>query len=72
MAKEFFQSKAWPYEEFNVISDLNAQREMIEATGQMGVPVIMINDKVIVGFDRQSIDEAMKTPGNGQDLKAAA
>lgn len=60
MAKEYFQSKGVQYAEANVILDMAAQKEMIEKTGQYGVPVIDINGKIILGFDRQAIDNALK------------
>jgi glutaredoxin-like YruB-family protein len=59
LAKEYFKSKNVDYSEVNVISDVAAQKEMIEKTGQFGVPVININGKFIIGFDREKIDSAL-------------
>ena len=39
------------FEEFDVRDDQNARDEMIRASGQMGVPVIIIGDEVVIGFD---------------------
>lgn len=66
-AKEFFQKNGITYEEFDVSVDLSRRQEMIEKSGQMGVPVIMIRDEdggekqptVIVGFDRAHLSEAL-------------
>ena len=55
MAKAYFQEHAVQYEEFDVASNLEKRREMIEKSGQMGVPVIIIDDEVIVGFDEPRI-----------------
>ena len=55
MAKDFFTSKGFPYEDFNVSIDLDKRKEMVEKSGQMGVPVIEIGDKLIVGFDKPKI-----------------
>lgn len=59
MAKDYFKSKNIAYEEFNVVSDAKAREEMIKKSGQMGVPVLDINGKIIVGFNKQEIDSAL-------------
>lgn len=60
LAKEFFKSHGVAYEEFNVGSDLAKRAEMIEKSGQMGVPVIMIDDEIIVGFNEPKIAEVLE------------
>ncbi|MBI4086976.1 glutaredoxin family protein [Candidatus Kaiserbacteria bacterium] len=50
-AKEFFKEHNVKYEDFNVAENMEKRKEMIEMTGQMGVPVIKIGDDIIVGFD---------------------
>jgi glutaredoxin-like YruB-family protein len=60
MAKQYFKSKNIDYEEVDVSSDIEAAREMIEKTGQMGVPVIEIGDKIIIGFNKPAIERALK------------
>jgi glutaredoxin-like YruB-family protein len=59
MAKDYFNSKKWEYEEYDVTKDIEKQKEMIKKTGQMGVPVIDIDGKIIIGFDKPKIDELM-------------
>lgn len=59
MAKQFFKSKNVKYKEVNVGNDPQAAREMIEKSGQMGVPVIEIEDKIIIGFNRSAIEKAL-------------
>lgn len=58
-AKEFFKENDIPYEDFNVAEDIEKRKEMIEMTGQMGVPVIKIGDSLIVGFDEAKIRELL-------------
>jgi glutaredoxin-like YruB-family protein len=58
-AKSYFKSRNVQYEEFNVKENLKAREEMIEKSGQKGVPVIEIGDTIIVGFDQEAIDEAL-------------
>ncbi len=55
LAKDFFKEKDIAYTEYNVGSDLEKRKEMIEKSGQMGVPVIIIGDELIVGFDKPKI-----------------
>ena len=56
-AKEYFQSKGMTWEEYDVMSDVARREEMIKKSGQLGVPVIDIDGKVVIGFDRPKINE---------------
>ena len=53
MAKEFFAKNNIKYEEFNVAEDLKAREEMVQKSGQLGVPVIDIDGQVVVGFNEE-------------------
>jgi glutaredoxin len=59
MAKEYLSSKGFFYQDFDVSSDKAALDEMIKISGQMGVPVIVINGQTLIGFDRNRIDELL-------------
>jgi glutaredoxin 3 len=59
-AKEYFKKNNVTYTEYDVASDETRRKEMIDKTGQLGVPVITIGDAVIVGFDQEAIDAALK------------
>ena len=59
MAKEFFAKHNITYEDFNVAQDLKAQEEMIQKSHQLGVPVIDVDGKIYVGFDRKTLAEAL-------------
>jgi glutaredoxin-like YruB-family protein len=58
-AKAFFEENGVEYEDFNVAENAEKRTEMIDMTGQMGVPVIHIGDDVIVGFDEGKIRELL-------------
>ena len=58
-AKEFFTENNVPFTEHNVATDLAKRKEMIEKSGQMGVPVICVDDKLIVGFDEPKLRELL-------------
>ncbi len=60
MAKEYFVKNGVKYEEFNVAADLKAREEMFNKSRQMGVPVIDVDGKIIVGFDQEALEEALK------------
>ena len=59
MTKEHLKEKNVEFEDIDVSSDPEKAAEMIDKSGQMGVPVIEINGKIIVGFDKNAIDEAL-------------
>jgi glutaredoxin 3 len=59
MAKEFFKSKGINYQEFNVAADDAAREEMVQKSGQLGVPVIDIEGEIFVGFNRNEIEKAV-------------
>ncbi|MCX6814289.1 MAG: thioredoxin family protein [Candidatus Aenigmarchaeota archaeon] len=59
MAKDFLKQNGVQFEDINVAENHQAAHEMIEKSGQMGVPVIEINGKMIVGFDREAIKKAL-------------
>ena len=60
-AKEYFKSKNVPYTEFNVQEDESKAQEMVDKSGQTGVPVIDIDGKIIIGFNRPAIDAALSS-----------
>jgi glutaredoxin 3 len=59
MAKDFFKEKNIAFEEINVAEDKEGAKEMVEKSGQMGVPVIDIDGKIIMGFDKAKIESAL-------------
>jgi len=61
MAKAFLDKHGVPYESIDVGADQEAAKKMIDLSGQRGVPVIVIDDEVIVGFDSQRLNELFGT-----------
>jgi glutaredoxin len=59
MAKDFFTENNVTYTEHDVASDLEKRKEMIDLTGQMGVPVIRIADDIVIGFDEGKVKELL-------------
>ena len=57
MAKAFFIEHNVEYEEKNVATDMEAQRDMIQKSGQLGVPVIDFGDEIVIGFDKRKFQE---------------
>lgn len=55
MAKEFFKENNISYTEIDVASDADKRAEMIDKSGQMGVPVIEIGDNIVIGFDQEAV-----------------
>jgi glutaredoxin-like YruB-family protein len=58
-AKEFFEEHGVSYQEVDVSQDIERAQEMIEKSGQTGVPVIDIDGEIIIGFDRKRIAKAL-------------
>lgn len=59
MAKEYFTQNNVAFTDHNVATDLEKRQEMLELTGQMGVPVIKIGDDIVIGFDQGHIAELL-------------
>ncbi len=59
MAKEYFKANNVAYTEYNVASDIEKRKEMIESSGQMGVPVIIIENDLIVGFNKPVVSQLL-------------
>lgn len=58
-AKDFFTANNVAFTDINVATDLDKRKEMIEVSGQMGVPVITIGDDVVVGFNQPVLKELL-------------
>lgn len=54
-AKDFFTANNVAFTDHDVMSDLEKRQEMVQRSGQMGVPVIFIDDEMIIGFDEGRI-----------------
>jgi glutaredoxin-like YruB-family protein len=59
-AKEYFKANKVEYDDRNVAFDLELRRDMIMLSDQKSVPVIVIDKKVIVGFDKERIEKALE------------
>jgi glutaredoxin-like YruB-family protein len=58
-AKAFFQEKQVEYEEKDVANDQAAASEMIQKSGQMGVPVITVDDEMVIGFNQPKLQDLL-------------
>ena len=63
--KEYLKEQKIEFEDIDVSKNHEAAQEMIKKSGQSGVPVIDINGKIIVGFDKEAIEQALKHNENG-------
>lgn len=67
MTKEYFKENQVEYEDIDVAADKERAQEMIEKSGQMGVPVIVIpesksttkKEEIVIGFDREKLAELL-------------
>lgn len=59
-AKAYLDEKRIKYQDIDVSMDEDAQNEMIKKSGQLGVPVLDIDGNIVIGFDKEKIDELLK------------
>ena len=59
-SKELFQKNGIQYKELNVASDQAAREEMVNKSGQLGVPVIDIDGKIVIGYDEAKLKELLE------------
>lgn len=62
-AKEFLRSKGVAFQEVDVTKDRRLIEEMQELSGQRGVPVITDGERVVIGFNRQALEEMAGAAG---------
>jgi glutaredoxin-like YruB-family protein len=60
MAKEYLKQKGVKFVDVNVAESREKAQEMIDKSGQMGVPVIDIDGKIVVGFDKEALEKELK------------
>ena len=65
MAKAFLDKHGIPYENIDVGADIEAAKKMTDLSSQRGVPVITVDDEVIVGFDSERLNELFGEPPTG-------
>lgn len=58
-AKEYLKEKHVEFNDYNVGEDRAKLQEMVDLSGQRGVPVVVIGNEIIVGFNQPKIDEAL-------------
>ena len=66
MVKQFLSQRGISYEERDVSRNQAYARELVNNTGQMGVPVITIDNEVVVGFDRGRLEQLLSRGNGGQ------
>lgn len=59
MAKDYFTEKGIVFTDYNVAEDMTKRAEMVQKSGQMGVPVIQIDNNLLVGFQKAKINELL-------------
>ena len=58
--KEYLKDKGFEFEDIDVSQDQKALDEMVERSGQMAVPVVDIDGEIIIGFDKEKINQLLK------------
>jgi glutaredoxin 3 len=63
MVKDWLKDKGVSYDDVNVGTDQDKAKEMMDKSGQMGVPVIDVQGTVVIGFDKPKLESALKEKG---------
>lgn len=59
LAKDYFRKNNISFTDYNVATDMDKANEMVKKSGQMGVPVLDINGRILVGFNPAEIERAL-------------
>jgi len=59
MAKDFFKEYNIAFTDYDVLADMQKRQEMVDKSGQLGVPVIIIDGQVTVGFDKDKMSQLL-------------
>ena len=59
MAKEYLSRKKVAFTDYDVSKDKEKAQEMVKKSGQMGVPVIFVGEKMIIGFNQTELDKLL-------------
>lgn len=60
MTKAFLKSKDVDFKEVDLTKDQEAMKHVVEATGQMGVPVTQIDEEYVIGFDQHTLSRLLE------------
>ena len=63
MAKDFFKEKNIEFTDYDVANDSQKRKEMIDKSGQMGVPVILVEGEMVIGFNKPKVVELLGIEG---------
>jgi len=72
VAKDFFKSHNIDFQDIDVSIDEKAAQEIMEKSGQMGVPVIEIDDKIVIGFNKPVLEEILGFHKTEEEKKNSA
>lgn len=59
LVKDYLREKQLPFEEIDVAANGEAAKEMVKISGQMGVPVVDVNGQIIVGWNKQALEDVI-------------
>jgi len=62
MTKDYLKSQDIDFKEINVQDDLDARKEMVDKSGQLGVPVTVFNSETVIGYDVEKLNKLLGLP----------
>lgn len=57
--KQYLRDNHISFKEIDISRNVQAARDIMKRTGQAGVPVILVDNRPIVGFNKQMIDQRL-------------
>lgn len=63
MTKEYLNEHKIAFTEYDVAADAAKRAEMVDRSGQLGVPVTVIDDSVVIGFDKDALNQLLGIAG---------
>ena len=59
--KEFLSQRQLSFHEYNIVEDRNAFEEMWQLSGQKGAPVVAVDNRIVVGFQKEKLEELLES-----------
>lgn len=60
LVKDYLHDQSLAFEDIDVAANGDAAKEMVKISGQMGVPVIDVNGQIIVGWNKQALEDVIQ------------
>jgi len=60
LVKDYLREQKLSFEDIDVAANGEAAKEMVKISGQMGVPVVDVGGQIIVGWNKQALEDVLQ------------